>query len=103
MKEYIPKEKMSKKAQKEINNQRRQTWTTDPRPRIVESRKIYNRKRKTSGESREYSCSEGLFLSKYRTDINVSGFPIKAVAAEKGSLCKTRGLSCGIQLPLSSM
>ena len=60
MKEYIPKEKMSKKAQKEINNLRRQTWATDPRPRIVESRKIYNRKRKTSGESREYSCS-GVF------------------------------------------
>ena len=60
MKGYIPKEKMSKKAQKAINNQRRQTWTTDPRPRIVESRKTYNRKGKTSGESCEYS-SEDLF------------------------------------------
>ena len=66
MKGYVPKEKMSKKAQKEMNDQRRQTWTTDPRPRIVESRKIYNRKRKNSGESREYreySCSGVIYCA----------------------------------------
>ena len=55
MKGFVPKEKMSKKAQREINSQRRQTWTTDPRTRVVESRKIYSRKRKNFGEDCEYS------------------------------------------------
>lgn len=45
MKTFVPEKKMSKKARKERAKEKRQLWTTDPRPRIVESRKVYSRKR----------------------------------------------------------
>lgn len=45
MKTFVPEKKMSKKARKERAKEKRQLWTTDPRPRIVESKKVYSRKR----------------------------------------------------------
>ena len=45
MKGFVPREKMSKKARREMDSRRRQSWAMDPRPRIVESKKIYNRKK----------------------------------------------------------
>ena len=44
---FIPKSKLSKKAQKELNRQRRVTWDFSPVTKTVDSRKIYSRKRKT--------------------------------------------------------
>ena len=44
---FIPKEKLSKKAQKELNRRRRVTWGFSPVTKAVESRKVYSRKRKT--------------------------------------------------------
>ncbi len=44
---FIPKSKLSKKAQKELNRQRRVTWEFSPVTKTVDSRKIYSRKRKT--------------------------------------------------------
>ena len=55
MKSFVSREKMSRKARKEIDSRRRQLWTVDPRPRIVKSKKIYSRKRRNSGESFENS------------------------------------------------
>ena len=46
MARLIPKDKMSKKAQKDLNRQRRVTWDFSPVTRTVESRKIYSRRRK---------------------------------------------------------
>ena len=43
---FIPKKKLSKKAQKELNRQRRVTWGFSPVTKTVESKKIYSRKRK---------------------------------------------------------
>jgi hypothetical protein len=37
---------MSKKAQKELNSQKRETWTMSPVTRVKQSKKIYDRKRK---------------------------------------------------------
>ena len=45
MAKFVPKEKMSKKARREINRQRRVTWDFSPVTKTVESRKIYSRKR----------------------------------------------------------
>ncbi len=45
MKEFVSKEKMSKKARKELARQKRTLWTVDPRMRVTESKKVYNRKR----------------------------------------------------------
>lgn len=42
----ISKNKMSKKARKELNKQKRVTWEFSPVSRIKPSRKIYDRKRK---------------------------------------------------------
>ena len=46
MARFIPKSKLSKKAQKELNRQRRVTWEFSPVTKTVDSRKIYSRKRK---------------------------------------------------------
>ena len=43
---FVPKEKMSKKAQKELNRKRRVTWEFSPVTKTVESRKIYSRRKK---------------------------------------------------------
>ena len=45
MARFVPKAKLSKKAQKELNRQRRVTWDFSPVTKTVESRKIYSRKR----------------------------------------------------------
>lgn len=42
---FVPFEKLSKKQKREINNQKRNTWTMNPETRIVPSKKIYNRKK----------------------------------------------------------
>ena len=39
MAKFIPKEKLSKKAQKELNRQRRVTWDFSPVTKTVDSRK----------------------------------------------------------------
>lgn len=43
-KKFISQDKMSKKARKELNNQKRVTWERSPVTKIVESKKRYNRK-----------------------------------------------------------
>ena len=53
MKNFIPKEKMSKKAQKQLAAERRAVWTIPPVSRRIESKKLYNRKRSRAGD-RDY-------------------------------------------------
>ena len=43
---FIPKEKLSKKARKDLDRQKRVTWDFSPVTKTVESKKIYSRKRK---------------------------------------------------------
>ena len=43
---FVPKDKMSKKAQKELNSKRRVIWEVRPVTKTVESKKIYSRKRR---------------------------------------------------------
>ena len=45
MARFIPRDKLSKKAQRELNRQRRVTWDFSPVTKTVDSRKLYNRKR----------------------------------------------------------
>ncbi len=44
---FVPKDKMSKKARKELNKQKRATWGFSPVTKMVQSKKVYSRKRKT--------------------------------------------------------
>jgi len=41
----VPKNKMSKKAQAELNKQKRVTWEFSPVSRVKQSKKAYNRKK----------------------------------------------------------
>lgn len=59
---FIPKDKLSKKAKKELNRQRRKTWEFSPVTKTVESRKLYNRKRNTH-DRQEDDYGMGVFLS----------------------------------------
>ena len=45
MTRFVPKEKLSKKARKELDRQRRDTWTFSPVTKTVESKKVYSRKK----------------------------------------------------------
>ena len=56
MARFIPKEKLSKKAQKELNRQRRVTWNFSPVTKTVDSRKIYSRKKKAQNRD-DYGLS----------------------------------------------
>ena len=47
MRKLVPKAKLGKKARKELDRQRRVTWNFSPVTKIVDSKKIYSRKRKT--------------------------------------------------------
>lgn len=56
MAKFIPKAKLSKKAQKELNRQRRVTWEFSPVTKTVNSRKIYSRKKKAQNRD-DYGLS----------------------------------------------
>ena len=45
MKKIVSKAKLSKKARKKLNAEKRSTWSFSPVTRRVESKKIYNRKK----------------------------------------------------------
>ena len=46
MKKFIPKEKLGKKARKQLDSEQRTTWAFSPVTKKVESKKLYNRKEK---------------------------------------------------------
>ena len=53
---FVPKDKLSKKAQKELNRQRRTMWDFSPVSRTVGSKKRYNRKRNTRDRYDDYGA-----------------------------------------------
>lgn len=59
MRRFVPKEKMSKKEKKRLAAENRRMWETDPRSRVVESKKLYNRAR--NARNREDNSGEGVF------------------------------------------
>ena len=46
MNKFRPKEKLSKKARKQLDAAKRETWSVPPVTKKIESKKLYNRKRK---------------------------------------------------------
>ena len=57
MARFVPKDKLSKKAQKELNRQRRITWDFSPVTKTVDSKKLYNRKRNAHDRYDDYGVS----------------------------------------------
>ena len=56
MTKFVPKEKMSKKARKELERQRRVMWNVSPVTKKVESKKRYSRKRAAQIRENDLSC-----------------------------------------------
>ena len=58
---FVPKDKLSKKAQKELNRRKRKTWEFSPVTRIADSRKLYSRKKKAHDRYEDYGMGDFLF------------------------------------------
>lgn len=54
MARFVSKEKLGKKARKELNRQRRITWEFSPVTKTVESKKLYNRKKSSHDRQEDY-------------------------------------------------
>lgn len=53
MAKFIPKDKLSKRAKKEMAAQQRATWAFSPITKKIESKKLYNRNKKSHVERDE--------------------------------------------------
>ncbi len=54
MSKFIPREKMGKKDRKELDRQRRTLWQFSPVTKKMESKKRYNRKKKSHDRYDDY-------------------------------------------------
>lgn len=63
MARFVPKGKMSKKAQKELNRQRRVTWEFSPVTKTVESKKLYKRRKNACDRREDYGTSVFYFAA----------------------------------------
>ena len=57
MAKFISREKLSKKARKELDNQTRAVWAFSPTTRKVESKKLYNRKKSAHAWKNDFGIS----------------------------------------------
>ena len=57
MTQFIPRSKLSKKARKELDAQKRTTWAFSPVTKKVESKKIYNRKKSAQAWKDDFGMS----------------------------------------------
>ena len=55
MKKFVPREKLGKKARKQLDSEQRATWTFSPETKKVESKKLYDRKKKSHDRHDDYS------------------------------------------------
>ena len=60
MKRFVPRQKLGKKARKQLDSEQRATWAFSPVSKKVESKKLYNRKRKS--HDRYDDCGMGFSL-----------------------------------------
>ena len=56
MDRFIERAKLSKKARRELDAKKRVTWDFSPVSRRVESRKIYNRKKRSRGRTDDFGA-----------------------------------------------
>ncbi|MBQ1493282.1 MAG: hypothetical protein IIZ39_15125 [Blautia sp.] len=47
MARFIPRDKLSKKARRQLDNQKRLTWTYPPVAKVFKSKKDYDRRQKS--------------------------------------------------------
>ena len=54
VKKFIPREKLGKKARRQLDGERRAVWTFSPVTKKIESKKLYSRKRKSHDRYDDY-------------------------------------------------
>ena len=57
MAKFVSRERLSKMARKELDSQKRATWTFSPTTKKVESRKLYNRKKSSHAWKDDFGMS----------------------------------------------
>ena len=57
MAKFVSRENLSKKARKELDNQKRATWAFSPTTKKIESRKLYNRKKSAHAWKDDFGVS----------------------------------------------
>ena len=57
MAKFISREKLRKKARKELDNQKRAVWAFSPTTRKVESKKLYNRRKSAHAWKNDFGIS----------------------------------------------
>ena len=57
MAKFISREKLSKKARKELDNQKSAVWAFSPTTRKVESKKLYNRRKSAHAWKNDFGIS----------------------------------------------
>ena len=72
MKKFVQREKMGKKARKQLDSEQRATWTFSPVTKKVESKKLYNRKKKPHDRYDDYGMEFSLSTSSTRIRANWS-------------------------------
>lgn len=62
MKHFIPRDKLSKKARRKLDSQKRAVWDFCPATRTIKSKKEYNRKRQSRADWNDQT--DGIFAQK---------------------------------------
>ena len=57
MAKFISREKLSKKARKKLDNQKRAVWAFSPTTKKVESKKLYNRRKSAHAWKDDFGMS----------------------------------------------
>ena len=57
MAKFVSREKLSKKARKELDSQKRIVWSFSPTTKKVESKKLYNRKKSAHAWKNNFGMS----------------------------------------------
>ena len=67
MAKFVSREKLSKKARKELDNQKRTVWAFSPTTKKVESKKLYNRKKSARAWKNDFGMSGFCLLLLWHT------------------------------------
>ena len=62
MAKFVSREKLSKKARKELDSQKRTVWAFSPTTKKVESKKLYNRKKSAHAWKNNFGMSAFCFV-----------------------------------------
>ena len=67
MKKFVPREKLGRKARKQLDSEQRTTWVFSPVTKKVEIKKLYNRKKKSHDRYDDYGMGFSVVvLLRYR-------------------------------------